>query len=66
MDLSSAQRPPRVFSAGANNEDEEAEYERRRQQAIMMRGNASNGSGASGSRILQPTLRPHSSNLQSA
>jgi hypothetical protein len=65
MDLSSAHRPPRVFSAGGNNDDEEEEYERRRQQAIMMRGNASNGSGA-GSRVLQPTLRPHSSNLQSA
>ena len=64
MDLSSAHRPPRVFSAGANNDDEEEEYERRRQQAIMMRGNASNGSGAGGNRVLQPTLRTHSSNLQ--
>lgn len=66
MDLSSAQRPPRVFSAGGNNEEEEEEYERRRQQAVMMRGNASNGSENVASRVLQPTLRPHSSNIPSA
>ena len=52
IDLSSAHRPPRVFSAGGNNDDEEEEYERRRQQAINMRGNASNGSGAAGNRVL--------------